>query len=382
MKKILLASLVCIGSLHATNGDNLIGFGAKSRAMGGVGVATNLEAENSLSNPALLAWLKEDSMEVGITYFTPTIKTNGTKSEAIHNFIPHMALAQGSDSGFSYGLGLYGSSGMGVDFRNSNNPALMDARTNLSIMKITPTIAYDAGDFSFGFSPIIQYGSLNISYVFGQPVGMGKSDDFGFGYKAGIGYRLTPALNVGIIYQSAIAMSYKNTLSVASTPFVPAIPAPIMDKLEQPQEFGIGFSYHIAPFTVLADYKTVFWGGADCYWDFGWQDQNVYSVGLKYEKNGTWFGAGYNYAKNPIMNNYGADENMKAVINAFNYIFFPATQEEHFTIGAGTMVSKDTSVSFSVVYGVKNSIDTVGATGPLHVEHSEVSGSISMKYRF
>ena len=39
-------------SVFATNGDSLIGLGAKSRAMGGTGIAHYNGAESATSNPA------------------------------------------------------------------------------------------------------------------------------------------------------------------------------------------------------------------------------------------------------------------------------------------------------------------------------------------
>lgn len=384
MKKIITLSLLSAVALYATNGDNLLGFGAQSRAMGGVGIATYFGAENTLSNPALISSVKGKEVDVGITYFAPTIKTNGSKSDADTNFIPHIAFAEDSNTNFSYGLGVYGSSGMGVDFRDSGNASLMSARSNLVIMKITPTVAYAKDNYSFGFSPIIQYGSLNLSYNNGGPVGQGKSDDFGLGYKAGLSYDINPSLTLGATYQSAIAMTYKDTISVASTPFFMGglIPSVIGDDLEQPAEIGVGLSYSLSDFTIAADYKKVKWGSADGYKDFGWVDQDVYALGAKYEKDGTWYGVGYNYAKNPVTN-YAGSNPTEQVMNTFNYIFFPATQETHYTLGAGTKVSQNLSVAASLVYGVNNKVNAIGFSGALiNVEHSETSLTVSTKYRF
>lgn len=372
MKKIILSSLVLSTSLLATNGDNLIGFGAKSRAMGGVGIATYFGSENTLGNPALISKLERDEVDLGITYFAPTIKTNGASSSADQNFIPYSAYASRYDQNIVYGLGAFGSAGMGVDFRDSSVSSLAKARTNLILMKVVPSIAYQKGDFSFGFSPIIQYGSLIISYInIGGPVGGEKSGDFGYGYKAGVSYELWGDLRVAATYQSPIAMNYKNTISVAATPFGKSF----SDKLEQPSEYGIGFSYDFDAFNISADYKKINWASADGYSDFGWMDQDVYALGAKYEKNGTWYALGYNYAATPL-------KNTDPVINAFNYIFFPATQERHFSVGAGTKISPSLSLGASAVYGEKNTISTNGATGAINVAHSETSLNISMKYIF
>lgn len=375
MKKIILSLTLTSSLLFATNGDNLIGFGAKSRAMGGVGIATYFGSENILSNAALISKLKQSELDVGITYFTPSINTNGEKSKADKNFIPYVSYAKKYNENFTYGLGMYGSSGMGVDFQDSTNPSLIKSRTNLIIMKITPSVAYDFGDFSFGFAPIIQYGSLKVSYDFMEPVGGDKGTDFGLGFKVGFIYDVTSDLTLGANYQSAINMTYKNTLHTASTPFGLSI----SDDLEQPAELGFGVSYDMGPINLSADYKKIQWGKAKGYKEFGWADQDVYALGIKYEKDKTWYALGYNYGKNPITKDYST---VPTIINAFNYIFFPATQERHYTLGAGTEISKNLSVGINFVYGVEKTVKASGATGPIDVSHKETSANISLKYLF
>jgi len=101
------------------------------------------------------------------------------------------------------------------------------------------------------------------------------------------------------VYQSLIKMKYDNILSTASTPFFLGgyVPSVFADNLEQPEEIGMGLSYTISNFPFSADYKRVNWSKVDGHKDFGWIDQNVYAFGAKYEKDGTWFGIGYNHAK-------------------------------------------------------------------------------------
>lgn len=386
MKKIVSISLLSSLTLFATNGDNLIGYGSKSRALGGTGIGNFVGASNVFSNPALISETKNDEFDVGVTYFTPTIKTNETKSKADKNFIPHFAYTKNLNDNLYFGLGLFGSAGMGVDFRDSQNASLFDARTNLLLLKIAPTLSYKNEDFSFGISPIIQYGELNISYIdpTNTPNGLGKSDDLGYGYKIGTAYNLTSNLKIGATYQSAIELEYKNSLSTASTPFVNfgLISSSFSDKLEQPQEYGVGLSYDINNFTFSTDYKKIEWGSAIGYKDFGWNNQDVYSIGLKYEKDGTWYGIGYNYAKNPITN-YAGITSTEQVLNTFNHIFFPATQEKHYTFGIGTTLSKNILIDFGFVYAPKNTISSIGLNGSsIKVSHSENSATLGLKYRF
>lgn len=379
MKKLLTLSLLATVALYATNGDNLIGFGAKSRSMGGVGIATYFGADNVISNPALISNIKNKEVNVNLMYFSPTIKTNSAKSDTSASLIPQISYAQKESDNISYGLAFYGAAGMGVDFVNSGVASIVKSKSELSVMKIAPAIAYKKDNISFGFSPIIQYGSLNLSYDNGAPNGNGKSDDFGYGFKTGLAYEITPMFRIALVYQSSISMVYEDTITVAAAGFGLA---GFTDKLEQPAEIGVGFSYDIHNVTLSADYKKVQWSDADGYKDFGWSNQDVYAIGAKYEKNGTWYAIGYNYAKTPINENFGAPS-VQTRINSFNYIFFPATQEKHYTIGAGKELSQDLSIGLNLVYGAKNSHHIQnGATGPISVSHSETSATVSMKYKF
>lgn len=386
MKKLILVALSA-SVLLATNGDNLIGLGAKSRAMGGVGIATFFGAENTLSNPALISEEKGTEIDFGATLFMPDVKANGTKSSADTNVIPEVSLSQKINDNWTFGIGMFGSAGMGVDYRGT--PALMDARTNLLLMKFAPALSYHRDNFAFGFAPVIQYGSLDIAYnMHGMgginQVGDGSSDDFGFGYELGASYDITKDLKLGLVYKSSISMTYNHTLSVASAPFVSPFgifPATFSDKLEQPAEYGLGLSYNYGYFNFSADYKKIKWGSATGYKDFGWDDQDVYAIGAKYEKDGTWYGIGYNYASNPITKYPGSTPQGQAV-NLFNYLMFPATSENHFSVGAGTKITKNLSLDFDILYSPSNTLTVNTMIGPLTVKHSETSAAFSMRYNF
>jgi long-chain fatty acid transport protein len=394
MKKIVLVALSA-SLLLATNGDNLTGLGVKSRAMGGIGIATYFGAENTLTNPALMSKSKKTEFDFGAILFMPTIKANGTKSKADVSLMPEVSLSQHVNENISFGLGMYGAAGMGVDFRNSGDSTLLEARTALMLMKFAPSIAYHKDNFSVGFAPVVQYGSLDIAYKLtaalgGNRIGNGSSDNFGFGFETGLTYDVNKNFTVGLVYKSKISMTYKDTLSVASGPFVPGFfPAKFSDNLDQPAEYGLGLSYKINNINLSFDYKKIKWGSAAGYKDFGWTDQNVYAVGAKYEKEGTWYAIGYNHAKNPITNYNVTAPGKEAALNLFNYLMFPATSEDHISIGAGTTITKNLSINFNAIYSPNKIVNTkvVNVLNPavvsdLKVEHQETSAQISMKYMF
>ncbi|MGE3954157.1 MAG: OmpP1/FadL family transporter [Parachlamydiales bacterium] len=78
VKHLLLATLLTVGlSLHATNGLLQIGYGAKSKAMGGVGVALPQDAFASALNPAGMSLLG-DRFDVGLHWLHQHAKFSTT----------------------------------------------------------------------------------------------------------------------------------------------------------------------------------------------------------------------------------------------------------------------------------------------------------------
>ena len=385
MKKIVLVSTVAAMSLFATNGDSLIGLGAKSRGMGGVGIATYFGAENALTNPALLSNSNGFEFDFGATYFAPSVTVNGKKSKADKNMIPEVALSKKVNDKISYGIGMFGSAGMGVDFRDET--INFKSRTNLLLMKVAPSISYKVNpQLSIGFAPVIQYGALDISYNnAGNQFGNGVSDDFGLGFQLGLTYNILPTTTLGLSYKSAIDMVYDKQIKDAATGFGLTN---FTNHLEQPKEYGVGISHNYGCYTFAFDYKKIKWASAKGYKDFKWDDQDVIALGAKYEKGGSWYSIGYNHASTPLKNLTASDTPYYQQINTFNYVMFPATSETHYTFGYGKKLTQNLTFGFNIVYSPKTTKTTTGMTGTggpnqtLKTEHSETSSTISFKYNF
>ena len=409
--KLAAAAIIALGSTSAfaTNGDNLIGLGAKARGMGGVGIATSFGAESGLANPALLSNVKDNEIMFGGTLFMPSVEFGsntfsnagaaaqagtGTqlpsqpiateKSKADKSVIPEVALASRINENIVFGIGMYGVAGMGTDYRDTLDASTgvstngsFGMRTNLQLMRFAVPVAYSISGFSIGVAPMLQYGSLNIAYAMPNstmtgidPQGTGVSDKLGFGYEVGAAYTIA-GLTIGAKYQSAIDMEYKYTLETVSQAF--GLQG-IDDHLEQPAEMGVGISYEIAGNTLAVDYKQIKWGSAKGYKDFGWEDQSVIAVGYQYAVKDSWaIRLGYNYAKNPIkeqdggyttsFNAQGIPSTYEgAVKNFFNMAGFPAVVESHITAGGSYSFSKMISVDAAFVYApeVTYSYDTTG----------------------
>jgi len=398
--KLAVAAAVALSgtAAFATNGDHLIGTGAKARGMGGVGIGMSHGAESALTNPALISSVKGTEISFGGTIFMPDVKTTvqGTgdaqgTSKADLSVIPEVSIAQKATDNLSWGIGMFGTAGMGVDHRDMvggmfNNFNMV---TNLQLMQFAVPVAYNSNGFSIGIAPVLQYGSLDIKYT--NSTTKGVAQDFGWGYNIGAAYE-NSGLTVGASYKSAIDMKYDGQIAQAAN--VDFMLSGYTDNLEQPSEYGAGLSYKMGSHTIAADYKRINWGSAKGYKDFNWNDQNVYMIGYEFAQDGWALRAGYNHAKNPIQQMDG-NTWKGAVVNFFNLVGFPGIVETHYTLGGSVDLSKSVSLDLAYVYAPKTTTTygttalTTGMTGGMFTnatavstEHSQQAVSAQLNYNF
>ncbi|HZF71729.1 OmpP1/FadL family transporter [Sulfuricurvum sp.] len=369
--KIAVAAAIALSSTSAfaTNGDHLIGMGAKARGMGGIGIGMSHGAESALVNPALITSVNGTEVSFGGTIFMPDVRTDlGTgegsyDSAANLSVIPEVAIAQKASDNFYWGIGMFGVAGMGTDYRDANTAGMaynnFHMVTNLQLMQFAVPLAYKSNGFSLGVAPVLQYGSLDINYDGSSTKGVAQ--DFGFGYNVGAAYEMS-GLTVGASYKSAIDMSYTGQISAAMADFTGMMGFPnpgIADNLEQPAEIGIGASYKMGGSTFAVDYKQIKWSDAKGYKEFGWNDQNVIILGYQYTQDNWALRAGYNHAASPIK-----DQMMtNPLANTFNLLGFPATVENHYTVGGSLAFNKMTSVDLAYMYAPEVS-DTYSSALP------------------
>jgi len=436
-QNIFIAIMMGSTILFATNGDLMIGQGAKSRSMGGVGIAMSFGAESSLANPALLNSV--DNMEVagGFTYFTPDVSFGSNAGSNAMNgldnpiamqtsefepaipIIPEIYFANRLTDALVYGVSMTGTAGMGVDYSTSTDNGAFAMQTSLSILKIAVPLSYTSSSYTFGFSPIFQYGMLQMNYLKGNPapVEPDGSDAFipstnpessssGYGFELGLVTEIINGLTLGAVYKSAIEMEYEDNIASALTDFgISSITSG--DKLEQPAESGLGLSFINTNNTIAVDYKQIAWGDALGYSDFGWENQSIFALGYEYNTDIFALRAGYNYANSPIVELDGSSmfnpdglgyDN--AGINFFNLAGFPAIIESHYTLGGGYVVSDALTLDLALIFTpeVTNSYNTTGLTQGMvynmggdpsstqpstaDVTHSQMGFTVSVNYKF
>jgi len=389
--KLAVVAVLALGatSAFATNGSNMMATGAKATAMGGTGIGMSHGAESALVNPALITSVKDTEISFGGTIFMPTVSTDGgsggmvsSDSDAKLNVIPEVSIATKMNDSLYLGIGMWGTAGMGTDYRTSTNPGTMNMVTNLQLMQFGVPVAYKINNFSVAVTPLLQYGALDMNFMnpmTGTLNGNGVSQNLKFGYNLGAAYTMS-GLTLGATYVSQIDMEYNNQFANLG----------MADKLSTPATIGAGVSYAFGANTIAFDYKQIKWEDAKGYQDFNWKNQSVMALGYQYTAK-TWAGRiGYNYAKSPIeavaLGTTPASMTGATLANMFNLVGFPAIVESHMTVGGSYNLSERTAVDLAYVYSpetaAKFDIMTAGGPSTIETKHSQQAVSAQLSYKF
>jgi long-chain fatty acid transport protein len=328
------------------------------------------------------------------------------QSENDYFLIPGFGISLPLDDRSSVGIALTGQGGMNTEYdtatfanfaappgspQNPTGAFTPSEPTGIDLAQLALglTWARELGAFetlgitrqSIGITPILAAQRLKVRGL--QPfkalsVAPDKLTNNGYDYSYGGGVRagwlgslLNDQLNVGISYQSKLWMSdfdeYEGLLARGGEFDIPAI-------------FNFGLAFMITPkLTIVADYKRIFYDdidslsntndvsfnqiitnpdkrlGGDDGLGFGWEDINVYSIGLQYQANEKLtLRAGYS----------DADEPWKDANTLFN-VLAPATVEKHASLGATYQLDRQSRVSFAYTHAFENTIEgTSQFTGP------------------
>ncbi len=410
MKKFIavLVTFVAV-SLFATNGDNMIGVTPSSSALGGTGVGAPVGATDQVfRNPAFLSNYSGFNMSFGAVLFFPEVKArysdmqNGDsgliKSRADTFMVPEIGITYQINEKITFGLGAFGVSGMGVDYRNKD-PRLSNMNTNFQFMRTIAAFSYKINEnWTVGAGFDFAWGSLDIgTYLQDMNTGTtfeaggGVSQSFGAGGQFGIAYQ-KGNFSAGALYQTSIPMNYDNILDTNNDGVFEKM------KLEQPDELAIGFGYKYNNLRILFDLRWIGWEKTEGYGDFKWKDQTVYAIGFEYILSEyTSLKFGYNYAKSPIRDEENINlmnfENEIPELDSkfsdfavawFNLIGFPAITEDHFSLGITHNFNNTFGIDFGFVYAPNKKVKAISANNYAEVEatNKQYSFAIGLKWHF
>ncbi len=256
---------------------------------------------------------------------------------------------------------------------------------NLSQVLILPTIAYQmTSSQSIGFSPVIAYQRFR-AYGLGLFAALSSDashltnngDDDAWGYGARIGYQgnfFNGMVSIGAAYTSKVNMEKFDNYS--------GLFAENGD-FDIPSNYGAGLAIHpTSSLTIAADWSRINYSdvaainnpgptadqffsglafalsggtapgtsisnplGTNNGYGFGWDDINVYKVGVNYMYSSKWtFRAGYNHADSP----YDRDQTL------FN-ILAPGLVEDHVTAGFTYSPTPSSELTVTYMHAFRNS---------------------------
>ena len=428
---VALITAVISTAAFATNGDNMIGVSPASRAMGGLGTGICLEPTDSIfRNPGWLARQKGFNLSFGGILFMPHVKgrskdpNNGDSgyvtSDADTFTIPEIAITNQINDKVVIGLGAYGVSGMGVDYRDKDQ-RLAKMHTSLQFMRIVPAIGYKVNEkLAIGGALHLAWGALDLGSTLmcdtngdGRPddcngngspaddvwnAGGGQSQSYGIGASIGINYKPLDNVCLGAYYQSPVKMKYKNVFDSNNDGKFEDL------KLEQPQEISVGVGFRPIPELKFGfDVRWINWSDADGYKQFKWKDQWVFAVGGEYKATPRLaLRAGYNYAKSPIREKsnldlgplYGGTSSNNIPdfaqpfsdyqVEWFNLIGFPAITEHHITLGFGYQFTENFTLNMSYVHAFEKKVESTANGGALlaGAKNAQDSIGVSLDWHF
>ena len=397
-KMVLVAAALAPLAAQATTGYFQHGYGIKAKSMGGVGIALPQDALAAATNPAGIAWVG-NRIDIGVDLFMPdrgssivgngaglngTYDGNDTKSFLIPEFGYHRVI----NPNLTFGVAVYGNGGMNTDYKTNPFAAFGgtgSAGVDLMQLFVAPTVAWKSGNHAFGVSLNLAYQRFKaeglqpfdnamFSSSPGNVTNRGYDDSTGFGVRLGWTGQVSPMVTLGATYQTKTKMSefdkYRGLFANQGD-------------FDIPENYNIGVSWQASPaLRVALDYQRINYSkvnsvgnatlpnfytdglGTDNGAGFGWDDMDIFKLGVEYKYNKQWmFRAGYSHGNNPI------EGSLAAVCSGmtptppcgevtFN-ILAPAVIENHVTLGFTYTSASGNELTVAYMHGFKNDVNGV-----------------------
>jgi long-chain fatty acid transport protein len=408
-------ALVSPVTVFATNGMNMIGYGAKATAMGGVGIAYPQDAMAVAYNPASMTEVGQMRFDATLELFYPPRAVRhesgllGTTDESsADKFFPIPALgAVMSDQStpMALGMAIIGA-GLGTKY---NQTRTYDGNGNcvpnfydpcgtvtpykhvgvfLMQMQMLPSMAYRfTENQSIGFSLVIAmqtfrafgleaFGDIGFS---GDPTKLsnkGNDWSFGGGYRLGwFGAFFDKRLNLGAVYKPQVNMQKFNQYSGLFAGH---------GEFDIPESYGAGLAFKITPKTNVAfDVERINWTSVRSIANLGPNaaDPNNLNpnghcitsppnasecnlggdLGMGFGwQDQTVYKLGMDYRWSSTLTLRGGVNYAKAPIPKDQVLFnmlAPATVEKHITFGFTQAIDKESDFSLTYMHAFKNTIE-------------------------
>jgi long-chain fatty acid transport protein len=280
------------------------------------------------------------------------------------------------------GFGGLGIGGFGVDYRQNNSNPLLAPKSmggfgnvfsNFSLLKVSPAIAFSPSEKLWvGLAANIDWASLAVDpFPATSPDGAfypsatASATTFGFGFQAGLIYKLTQAMNLGLAYTSTQHFGDFTWNSTHADPNQPNFGThrEFSFQLDAPAIIAGGLSLQATDkLFVAADAKYYMYSSTEGFEaqgftqtgavaGFGWDDIMVFALGSQFQATNRFaLRAGYNYSGNPVPEE-----------NSFFNVSAPAIIQHHLTLGFGFELVDGVDISAAYYRAFENEV-----SGPLY----------------
>jgi long-chain fatty acid transport protein len=411
LRALVIAGLVAPSLASATDGYFSNGYGMKSNGMGGAAVAVALEPFGGAVNPGAMSFL-DSQWQLGVSWFSPDRSASRTGSQAgidgsvdsgsKNFFIPEFGINWKFRPDVALGVTVYGNGGMNTDYPGGQIPAasacgqfrggqgapynLLCGSGSLGVDLMQLIIApYASWQFtkghSVGIAPLIGYQRFQaeglqafdnpaFSSAPGSVTNNGYSDAWGAGVRIGYMGQFTEQFAVGVSYATKISMGdfegYKGLFAQQGG-------------FDIPSNFTVGVAFRpVKPLLIALDFQRIFYDdapsvnnpsswvgycppppmsvgarqyclGGDSGAGFGWQNVDVWKIGVQWDVNDRWaIRGGFNHTDNPI-------QSQDVTFN----ILAPGVVQDQWHAGATWKIDAKSEITGAFMYAQSNSV-----TGP------------------
>lgn len=435
---VLLGAFTLLASpALATNGHQLAAIGAYQAGMGGATTAAPYDSTTIIANPAGIALIAPRA-DINAEAFMPvrTVDFTGAGGQSDQGGSPLYLIPAVGQTGaidgtdLAVGIGIFLTSGMGVDYSTINSiplgaqggdytPWKANIYSQYQLWKVAPAVAKKINDnLTLGAALNMDYQQMALKMKFSDtksPNYMGvdmsrAAGAMGFGFSAGAIYKVNDMIQFGATYTSEQSFSdIEYRLSAGDVAFPNGQGQAIVSgndtyklKMNFPQQVAIGAAITpVENLKITADYKWINFkstqekinltgnyalvsqqtgavvGSANALpIAMGWDDVSVIAVGVEFKvAPGATLRAGYNHGNSPIKEE-----------DVFNNLALPAIAEDHIGLGADFRLGSNWELDLAYLKALKKEVtgkgDMMGSTSGAKIGLEGSSLTLGVAYNF
>lgn len=279
MKKLLIGICMLSPAWLFAQGFQVNLQGQKQQAMGGAGVATNLDAASVFFNPGSVSHLEGNSVSAGVSLTSEsTAFRDGNSQQLYHTNSPISTPFTGygvwgpKESKFKFAMGIYTPFGSTIKYEDGWSGRFSLTEMKLLSVFFQPTVSYKINDkLGIGAGFVYGYGHIDLSKDLPITNSNGeystanlKGTAGGMGYNLGLYYKPSEKLSFGISYRSEVKMKLNNGTATFNVPPSLATNFPsggFSASIPLPQVFTVGVGVKpIEKLLLTFDANFIGWG--------------------------------------------------------------------------------------------------------------------------